>query len=203
MKYFTPVLFIVILFISCTNKEKYQGQWTNYFLTDHGYNETRSMVIKNDSIKFNYPYFDYWNTYHLSIENNTLHFNNTSFKTSIEKDTLLLNKSIFFVKDEDDTLYGYKPVLKIKLPEISESYKNKINNYSRFNFIYFGKRLDNNEYSLQLNDNYAEINEIPAFLTYERAILREELIPFFTTILIIDKSTPLKFIENIFFFEKK
>lgn len=202
MKNILLPLLLLICFISCDNKKKYEGQWTNYFLTNYGYNETKSVIIENDSIKFSYPFFDYWNSYPLKIENNDLSFNNLSFKTSIKKDTLSFNPSIHFVKDEYDTLYRYEPILKINLPEIY-SIKNTEDKSKRYNFIYFGKRLDNDEYSLQLNDKYAKLHEIPSFLAYERASIREELIPFFTTVLIIDESTPLKYIEGIFHQLKK
>lgn len=202
MKNILFFLLLLICFISCDNKKKYEGQWTNYFLTNYGYNETKAVIIENDSIKFSYPFFDYWNSYLLKIENNDLSFNNLSFKTSIKKDTLSFNPSIHFVKDDYDTLYRYEPILKINLPEIY-SIKNTDDKSKRYNFIYFGKRLDNDEYSLQLNDKYAKLHEIPSFLAYERASIREELIPFFTTVLIIDESAPLKYIEGLFHELKK
>lgn len=203
MKHFFLTLILFSLFISCDDSKKYEGHWTNYYLNDYGYNETKSLTIENDSAKFNYPYFDYCNSYHLKIKNDILNFNNLSFSSSIEEDTLFLNPFILFVRDNQNKLYRYKPILKIKLPELPLIENTETNKDERLNFMYFGKRLDNDKYGLQLNDRYADLNEIPAFLAFERVGLREELIPFYSTVLMIDKSTPLNYIESIFHELKK
>lgn len=195
---------IIILFLnSCDSKKQYEGQWTNYFFSDYGYNETKCIVIENDSIKFNYPYFDHWNKYRLTIENEKLIFNNFSFNAQIKKDTLSFNDSINFVRDNKDLLYTNKPILEINLPEIENIELGCVTQNNILNFIFFGKRLDNNQYGLQLNDDYGEINDLPAFLITERAASREELAPLFTTILIVDKKTEMKYIEDIFYQLKK
>tara|TARA_R110002049_G_scaffold309094_1_gene516829 strand:+ start:22490 stop:22990 length:501 start_codon:yes stop_codon:yes gene_type:complete len=157
------------------------------------------VVIENDSIKFNYPYFDYWNKYPLSIKRGSFKFNGISLTASIEKDTLTLSDSIYYIKDDLDTLYGYKPLLKIDLPQISELIKTTEKYDDIINFVYFGKRLDSEKFSLQLNDNYAELQELPGFLSYTRPYRGEELIPFHSTYLFIDETTPMKDVEEIFY----
>lgn len=195
-------LFLILVsfpfLISCNNSKKYEGKWTNWFLKDYGYNETKSVFIKNDSIKFNYTYFDFWNKYPLTIEKRKLNFNNIALNVSIEKDTLTLNDSIHFVKDKKDTLYGYKPILKINLPQLAETISISKKDDDIINYIYFGKRLDNGKFGLQLNDKYAEISELPEFLHYTSCGGREELIPFHTTYIFTEKSTPMKYLEDIF-----
>ncbi len=194
MKYFFLVLTSVLFLASCNSKEKFQGRWTNYFLSDYGYNESRNIVISNDSIEFNYPYFDYYNKYSLKIQKDSFKFNSLSLKASINKDTLTFNDSINFVKDDLDTLYGHKPILKINLPYTlnlpilnKEKYINS--------FVYLGKRLDNNLFSLQLNDKYADISDLPSFLVHScGGRHRPHPINYFY----IDKDTPMYYLEEIF-----
>ncbi|WP_346881951.1 hypothetical protein [uncultured Algibacter sp.] len=190
----------IFCFLSCSNKKKYEGQWTNSILKDSGNNETRNVIIEKDSIKFNHPYFDFYNTYALKIEKDKFNFNNIILKASIEKDTLTLNDSIYFIRDNKNTLSDSKPLLKIDLPQVSQL-KNtiKYSNDDLINYIYFGKRLDNGKFSLQLNDKYAEISELPEFLNYSRISRREEIIPFRSTYLLVDKTTPMRYLEDIFF----
>ncbi len=194
-------LFLISIFFvtSCNTKEKYQGKWTNYYLKYGSQNETRGLSIENDSIKIDYPYFNNHNKYPLIIKKGKLKFNNITLNASIKKDTLTLNDSIYFVKDNNDTLYGSDILLKIDLPKVPNFTNSFYDNNKWNNYIYFGKRLDNNQFSLQLNDKYASIKDLLAFITVEKGHIRCELTPFPTAVLFIDNSTPMKFIEDIFY----
>ncbi|MFI1772785.1 hypothetical protein [Thalassobellus citreus] len=199
MKNIIFVFILISCFISCKNKKKFEGKWTNWTLKNYGYNETKNVVIQNDSIKFNYTAFNFWNKYPLTIEKGKFKFNNITLKGSIEKDTLTFNDSIHFIKDDLDTLYDYKPLLKIELPQISKLIKTSKKENNLISYLYYGKRIDNGEFGLQLNDKYAKLKDIPAFLNYERTSTRCELSLLPSTYLIIDKTTPMKYLEDIFY----
>src|SRR5690606_334964 len=119
MKRFIITLLLISLF-ACNSNENYEGKWTNSDLKfSYGYNETNNVIIEKDSIKFQYPYFEFWNKYPLSIENKNFHFNDITLKATTEKDTLTLNDSIHFVRDEEGNLHRSKFLLNINLPQLS------------------------------------------------------------------------------------
>ena len=69
-------------------------------------------------------------------------------------------------------------------------------------YIYAGKPSANykqmgTEARIQLNDNFAEVNEIAAFINAERATKREELVPFLTTSLKVDKNANMGLVGDI------
>ena len=69
-------------------------------------------------------------------------------------------------------------------------------------YIYAGKPSQNykqmgTEARIQLNDNFADVNEIAAFIAAERASKREELIPFLTTSLKVDKEANMGLVGDI------
>ncbi|WP_052826036.1 hypothetical protein [Neotamlana nanhaiensis] len=193
-------IFVIFCFISCNNESKYQGKWINSAVKPSRLNnESKSIIIENDSIKFNFPYFDYWHKYSLKIKNRELLFNDYSVKANVKKDTLTLNDSIFLVRNISDTSNWDKPLLKINLlnsiiPQalFKENSDNEI-------FLYFGQSLKTNSLSLRLNDSYAEINDIPQFVYNERASSRCELTPFYSATFFIDKTTPMKFVEDMLY----
>ena len=53
------------------------------------------------------------------------------------------------------------------------------------------------EARIQLNDKFAEISDIPAFIYAERESIREELRPFLTTALKVDKETNMGIVGDI------
>lgn len=203
MKNFFLIISFCFFLTSCNNSKKHEGKWTNYFYTNYGYNGTRSLVITNDSVKFNYPYFDFWNKYPLKIEDKKFKFNDLALSVSIKKDTLTFNDSIHFVKNDLDTLYGYRPILKIDLPLIPDLTTLKKKNYIT-SYVYFGKRLDNGLFNLQLNDKYANITDLPEFLAggcSGASGSRHKNFPM--TVLSMDKNTPMNYVEEIFHEQKK
>lgn len=70
-------------------------------------------------------------------------------------------------------------------------------------YIYAGKPSENyrkqygSESRIQLNDKFADVNEIQAFIAAERAGKREELIPFLTTALKVDVDANMGLIGDI------
>ncbi len=70
-------------------------------------------------------------------------------------------------------------------------------------YIYAGKPSANykkqygTEARIQLNDKFADVNEIAAFIFAERATKREELIPFLTTALKVDSDANMGLIGDI------
>ncbi|WP_445731031.1 ExbD/TolR family protein [Mariniflexile sp.] len=69
-------------------------------------------------------------------------------------------------------------------------------------YIYAGKPSANykqygTEAKIQLNDKFADVNEIAAFIASERASKREELVPFLTTALKVDKDANMGLIGDI------
>ena len=53
------------------------------------------------------------------------------------------------------------------------------------------------EARIQLNDNFATVDEIQAFIYAEREAKREELVPFLTTALKVDKETNMGLVSDI------
>lgn len=69
-------------------------------------------------------------------------------------------------------------------------------------YIYAGKPSDaykqlGTETRIQLNDKFAGVDEIAAFIAAERASKREELVPFLTTALKVDKDANMGVIMDI------
>lgn len=70
-------------------------------------------------------------------------------------------------------------------------------------YIYAGKpsaryqQSFGSEARIQLNDNFADVNEIQQFIYSERESKREELIPFLTTSLKVDAETNMGLVSDI------
>lgn len=70
-------------------------------------------------------------------------------------------------------------------------------------YIYAGKPSANykaqygTEARIQLNDKFADVSEIAAFIAAERAAKREELVPFLTTSLKVDKEANMGLVGDI------
>ncbi|WP_248724292.1 biopolymer transporter ExbD [Seonamhaeicola sp. ML3] len=69
-------------------------------------------------------------------------------------------------------------------------------------YIYAGKPSENykqfgTETRIQLNDDFADVKDIAAFIAAERASKREELIPFLTTALKVDSEANMGTIGDI------
>ena len=78
----------------------------------------------------------------------------------------------------------------------------KLDKKNPISYIYAGKpsrgyEKYGTEARLQLNDKFAEVDEIIAFINSERAALREELIPFLTVSLKVDKDANMGIVGDI------
>ena len=79
----------------------------------------------------------------------------------------------------------------------------KLDKKDRVMYIYAGKpnfgyqSKFGTEARLQLNDKFSEVSDIPAFIYSERESKREELRPFLTTALKVDKETNMGIVGDI------
>ena len=78
----------------------------------------------------------------------------------------------------------------------------KLDKKNPISYIYAGKPSKGyerfgTEARIQLNDKFADVNEIAAFVNAERAALREELIPFLTVSLKVDKEATMGIVGDI------
>jgi len=78
----------------------------------------------------------------------------------------------------------------------------KLDKKNPVSYIYAGKpsrgyEKFGTEARLQLNDKFAEVKDIAAFVNAERASLREELIPFLTIALKVDKEANMGIVGDI------
>lgn len=173
-------LFALLLLFSCSKKEKYYGTWSQYFAN------SRAIKITSDSISINYDDTQ-WTTYPVSITNNSLTFLNHTFETSFSGDSLLFENSPYLK-------YTPTPILEIKFPELTTASIHEPNPEERLIFIRFGKVPNSDEYRLQLNDRYAEFEEIIDYF-YTGHHSSHEIYRF---VLICDKNAKMKDLEPLF-----
>ena len=78
----------------------------------------------------------------------------------------------------------------------------KLDKKNPVSYIYMGKPSSGyekfgTESRIQLNDQFAELSEVGAFISAERAALREELIPFLTVALKVDKEANMGIVGDV------
>ena len=78
----------------------------------------------------------------------------------------------------------------------------KLDKKNPVSYIYMGKPSTGyekfgTESRIQLNDQFAELSEVGAFIGAERAALREELIPFLTVALKVDKDANMGIVGDV------
>lgn len=78
----------------------------------------------------------------------------------------------------------------------------KLDKKNPISYIYAGKPAKGyekfgTEARLQLNDKFAEITEIQAFINAERAALREELVPYLTVSLKVDRDANMGIVGDV------
>ena len=89
------------------------------------------------------------------------------------------------------------------LPAANADVVEKLEKKEQIMYIYAGKpnfgyqSKFGTEARLQLNDKFSEVSDIPAFIYAERESKREELRPFLTTALKVDKETNMGFVGDI------
>ncbi len=93
--------------------------------------------------------------------------------------------------------------LKIKNELPSATEVEKLEKKDLVMYIYIGKPSDRyqsqfgTEARIQLNDKFADVSEVAAFIRAERNSKREELIPFLTTSLKVDKDTNMGIVGDV------
>ena len=78
----------------------------------------------------------------------------------------------------------------------------KLDKKNPISYIYAGKPSANyknfgTEARIQLNDKFADVKDIAAFIAAERAALREELVPYLTVALKVDSETNMGLVSDI------
>lgn len=79
----------------------------------------------------------------------------------------------------------------------------KLDKKNPISYIYAGKPSSNyigsagTEARIQLNDKFADVKDIQAYIAAERAALREELVPFLTVALKVDSETNMGLVSDI------
>ncbi|WP_242092591.1 ExbD/TolR family protein [Aestuariivivens sediminicola] len=79
----------------------------------------------------------------------------------------------------------------------------KLDKKNPISYIYMGKPSENykakygTEARIQLNDKFADVRDVAAFISAERAALREELIPFLTVSLKVDKEAQMGIVGDV------
>ncbi len=78
----------------------------------------------------------------------------------------------------------------------------KLDKKNPVSYIYMGKPSDNykkygTEARIQLNDDFASVSDVAAFIAAERAALREELIPFLTVSLKVDRDANMGIVGDV------
>ncbi|MEO8933871.1 MAG: biopolymer transporter ExbD [Xanthomarina sp.] len=100
--------------------------------------------------------------------------------TVMRKNTLMIDNNLPFA-DQVEKLDKKDLVMYIYAGKPSSSYKSTFGTEAR----------------IQLNDKFAEVSEIAAFIASERASKREELIPFLTTALKVDSDANMGLVTDI------
>lgn len=100
--------------------------------------------------------------------------------TEMREDTLKI-KNAMPVADQVEKLDKKNPVSFIYMGAPKEEFQKN-----------FGK-----EARIQLNDKFAEVSEVIAFIGAERAALREELIPYLTVSLKVDKKSNMGIVGDV------
>lgn len=99
--------------------------------------------------------------------------------TVMREDTLMIQNALP-VADQIEKLDKKNPVSYIYMGKPSENYKK------------FGT-----EARIQLNDKFASVSEVGGFIAAERGALREELIPFLTVSLKVDKEANMGIVGDV------
>lgn len=186
MKKIIPSIIVLFLLLSCSKKEQYYGAWAFEFA--NGTSPTFIKIVA-DSISFSESK-DQWNTYPVSIKNNSLTFLNHTFKTVITKDSLVLEGNVY-KKDTTTSL------LDIKLPELKTYRFLQPDFKEKLIPISYGKVPSSDEFKLQLNDRYAEFWETLDYFYNEVGSCSKLYSPA-KVLLICDENTRMKDLELLF-----
>ena len=100
--------------------------------------------------------------------------------TVMREDNLMIQNTLP-VADQVEKLDKKNPISYIYMGKPSENYKGKYGTEAR----------------IQLNDKFAEVSDVAAFISAERTALREELIPYLTVSLKVDKNAQMGIVGDV------
>ncbi|MGJ8591336.1 MAG: hypothetical protein ACSHXF_02240 [Aquaticitalea sp.] len=195
------LLILLVVFFSCDSNEKYLGNWVYSLTSENSYDAPSEVIMTNDSIKFRYLYFQFWNNYSYEIKDSKILFNGNTFDIARNKDTLIFNNHLKFIKISNAAIKNELEIeaskMEINLPRFKDSSFQNSNNLKDNIYIRFGKRHDNKEYALQLNDTYYETFELIRFISSINMSKRDELHTFYDYYFFIDKDSQMKDVEKL------
>ncbi len=151
-----------IIFSSCENKEKYYGEWS-MITPDEPKNHVEKIIITKDSILIvSFPFHKFYSET-LKLNKNHLELFATNFDISVLNDSILSFNNSNYIKK------GYIPYNDITTKNLISIEYPKIENIGRIRlknlyYIYFGKKLYSNSYSLQLNDQLSDFKDLMSFM---------------------------------------
>lgn len=192
--YFLLLVISSTLLFSCTNKEKYYGEWT-MVTRSHIENNINKIIITKDSISISsFPLFNMYSE-SLKLQGNELELLGEKYKLNIENDSLLYFSDAIYIKKGymSYDLKSFKNLINIEYPDI-ENLKDV--HFSYFShYIYFGKKINSDEFGLQLNDRIAPFEDLRYFL-FPHGHRDEFAKVSFTA----DRSSKMKDINEIFYY---
>lgn len=188
------LILIIVLIVSCTNKEKYYGEWIMETPSSIE-NNVNKIKITEDSISISsFPLFDKYSE-SLKLNGNELELLGEKFKLNIENDSLLYFSNATYVKKGyiSHDLKNQKDLINLEHPDI-ENLKDV--HFSYFShYIYFGKKINSDEFGLLLNDRIAPFEDLKMFLFPHGR--RDEFVKVSLT---ADKNSKMKDINEIFYY---
>jgi len=163
------ILTFAILVTSCDKKSKYIGTW---FFSDtkseYYVNPPIKLIITEDSVEFIRYHFKPSSKYAFHLQDNNLVIGNDLIKTKFQKGTLIINDRLHFFKGNSIEIskgIGFiDPKIEINLPEIETTNLIKYTKNLPTTYVRYGKRHDNKEFALELNDKYSDIKSLYSFL---------------------------------------
>jgi len=182
---------LVLLFSCNKNKEKYFGEWlmtTPYEPT----NQAEKLIITKDSVFIaSYPFHSFYSE-SLKLGQKKIELFNKSFDLKLNNDSLLTFNNSTYIK-KGYVLFDYfnnKNLISIEYPKIENVREVQFRGYPKINF---GKEINSDSYSLQLNDRIANLKDLRSFLFpgHHDFILGVSLYA--------DKNSRMKDINNIFY----
>ena len=91
--------------------------------------------------------------------------------------------------------------LKVKIDQPEAGLVQKLENKSLVNYIYIGPPNDEKKYGtepkIQLDDDYAMVDDIQQYIEYRRTQVDEQLIPKLTTSLKVDKFSKMGLVTDV------
>lgn len=203
MKRFLLTSSLIILFFSCDKKEKYKGTWIfNDVTSVYDLDTPMKLIFTDDSIEIIRYDFKPSNKYAFQLEENNLVIENNLIKTEFNRDNLIINERLNFYKDDSGKKINeiglIDPKIEINLPEIKTS---NLIEYSKFlpsTYVRYGKRHDNGEFSLELNDKYSTFEDLAFFLSDSREDKNNHKYNFQKNYFYCDKNATMKDLEKAF-----